>query len=87
MTYLYLLTILTSFFGVAMSLGHFAQAYKIFRRKSAKDVSLLMYGIFVLGTISWTLYGVAIVDWTIIISFGVGVIGCLCAFGLALYYR
>ena len=87
MAYVEFLAILTSIFGTLMSVAHFAQAYRIYKRKSSKDVSLTMYSIFVVGTIIWVLYGIATRDWPVIISFGVGIVGCLAAFILTIYYR
>ena len=44
------ITILTIIFGIAMSLGHFPQAYTMLKNKTGKNVSLLAYSIFATGT-------------------------------------
>ncbi len=61
--------------GVAMSLGYFPQAYKIFKTKSSGNVSLISYWIFALGTTTWLAYGISLKSWVIILSFLPGVIG------------
>lgn len=81
------LSIAVAIMGVAMSAGHFPQAYKIWKRKSAKDVSLLTYSIFALGDWVWLAYGIALKQWPIIVSFTIGVVGTMLVLGLALKYR
>ncbi|MFC1720916.1 SemiSWEET family sugar transporter [Patescibacteria group bacterium] len=81
------LEIFVTFMGVLMSVGYFPQAYKIWKTKSARDVSLFTYGIFSVGTFVWTLYGVYINDLPIILSFIVGIIGSWLVLGLSLYYK
>ena len=82
-----ILATLAAIFGVLMSLGHFSQAYKIWKRKSAKDVSLITFTIFWLGDMVWLAYGIAIHDWPLMASFTVGVLGTTCVMILALKYR
>jgi MtN3 and saliva related transmembrane protein len=73
--------------GIAMSLGYFPQAYRIWQKKNADDVSLVTFGIFAVGTFVWTVYGVVLGDPVIIASFAVGVVGSRSVLGLAIYYR
>ena len=82
-----ILSVLVSVMGVLMSLGHFPQAYKIWKKKSAKDVSILTYCIFATGTWVWLLYGISIGQWPIIVSFIIGVIGSTTVLALILRYR
>ena len=63
-----LLPVLTTVFGTAMSFGYFTQTYKIFKRKSAKDVSLATYLFFAFGIVVWLIYGISISNYPIIIS-------------------
>ncbi len=79
--------ILTSILGTLMSFGHFFQAYKIWKNKSAKDVSLVTYSIFAIGTTVWTIYGVLLSNLPIIVSFGVGVGGSWLVVMFKSYYR
>jgi len=58
-----------------MSLGYYPQAYKIWKNKSAADISIPAFIIFSLGTLTWFIYGITISDIPIIVSFILGVIG------------
>ncbi len=44
------------------------QIFKIFKSKSAKDISLVMYIIYVIGIILWLIYGCLIKSHSIIIA-------------------
>ena len=79
--------ILVVIIGVLMSLGHFPQAYRIYKRKSSKDVSLLTYLIFAVGSYAWLIYGIIIMELPVIISFVVAVIGTTSVLVLIFKYR
>ncbi|MDD5331538.1 MAG: SemiSWEET family transporter [Candidatus Nanoarchaeia archaeon] len=63
--------------GVIMSFGHFAQTYKILKRKSSADVSLITYSIFTIGVGVWLIYGLSINNIPIIAANATGLIGTL----------
>ncbi|NTV44847.1 MAG: hypothetical protein HGA67_04145 [Candidatus Yonathbacteria bacterium] len=86
MTYVVWETIVAAL-GIVMSLGYFPQAYRIWQKKDAEEVSLVTFGIFAVGTFVWTLYGIVLNDPVIVASFGVGVIGSWTVVALAVYYR
>ncbi|PIO08774.1 hypothetical protein COU59_00350, partial [Candidatus Pacearchaeota archaeon CG10_big_fil_rev_8_21_14_0_10_34_12] len=44
------------------------QAYRIFKRKSAKDLSIVTYSFQIISVIVWLVYGFEILNWPIIIS-------------------
>lgn len=69
------LPIITTIFGTFMGLAYFPQTYKIFKRKSAKDISLITYTFFGIGTIIWLIYGISISNIPIIISNVVALLG------------
>ena len=73
--------------GVILSLGYFPQAYKVYKNKSSKDISLLAFVIFSLGTLTWFIYGLVFKDLPIILGFVVGVIGSWLVLILSLVYR
>jgi len=73
--------------GVAMSLGYFPQAYKIYKLKSAKEISLINYLILSFGNFVWFLYGLLTNDAVLIVSFAVAVIGSWTILMLVLKYR
>lgn len=73
--------------GILMSAGYFPQAYRIWQKKDADDVSLVTFGIFAFGTTIWALYGFLLKDWVVFAGFIVGVIGSWLVVALAVYYR
>jgi uncharacterized protein with PQ loop repeat len=73
--------------GLLFSLGYYSQAYRIWKKKSVEDISLLSFSIFVIGTSVWLAYGFYKHDVAIISSFFFGAIGSWLVFGLTLYYR
>lgn len=73
--------------GILMSLGHFPQALKILKNKSAKDISLVTYSIFTFGSYGWLVYGFVIKELPIIISFIIGSIGSTLVLILKIKYK
>ncbi len=71
------LSLLATFVGVIMAVSSFFQAYKIFKRKSAKDISVTTYFILIFGSIIWVFYGIEINSFPVIIPNTVGVFGSL----------
>ena len=70
-----------------MSLGYYPQAYKIWKLKSAKEISLINYIILGIGTTTWLVYGYVLKDAVIMTSFIFGVIGSWLMIFLVLKYR
>lgn len=79
--------VIATIMGIIMSLGYFPQAYKVYKNKSSKDISLLAFVIFSLGTLTWFIYGLALKDIPIILGFILGVIGSWLVLILSLIYR
>ncbi|MBP6942967.1 MAG: hypothetical protein KBB55_02905 [Candidatus Buchananbacteria bacterium] len=73
--------------GVVMSLGYYPQAYKIWKLKTAGQISVPAFIIFSLGTLTWFIYGIVLQDLPIIISFALGVVGAWLVLILSLWYR
>jgi MtN3 and saliva related transmembrane protein len=82
-----ILELLTTFFGVLMSLGHFPQAYIMIKNKSGANVSLITYVIFAVGTTIWFFYGITIKNIPIITGYGPGVIGSWLVVFLKKYFE
>lgn len=82
-----MLEIVATIMGVVMSFGYYPQIYKMLKNKSSENISLVMYIIFGIGTIIWTLYGFYINDFVIISSFIVGVIGSWTVIFLYFLYK
>jgi MtN3 and saliva related transmembrane protein len=70
-----------------MSIGHFPQSYKIYKNKTSKDVSLITYFIFFIGSFIWLAYGIILNETPIIISFIIGVVGSFSVLFMALKYK
>lgn len=79
--------IFVSIVGILMSFGYYPQAYKIWKHKSAHDVSLYMYIIMSIGSTVWFIYGVVLHDLTIMSGFIFGVVGSWLVLILMLLYR
>lgn len=57
-----LLATLALIFGVVNGFANFPQIYKIFKTKSAKDISITTYLILTVGSIVWVFYGIEIMN-------------------------
>ena len=62
------LSVLATIFGTIGGLANIPQVYRIFKRKSAKDISIITYAMVLAAVIIWVLYGIEIKDFPIIIS-------------------
>ena len=82
-----IIKILVTFVGVMMSSANFPQVYRIYKNKSAKDISLITYSVITVGSIIWALYGFLLHDWVIIISYVIGVVGAGSVLALKLIYK
>jgi MtN3 and saliva related transmembrane protein len=72
-----MLSVLATVLGAAMGISNFLQAYKIFRRKSAKDISIAGFSLLFVGAFIWVLYGIEINSLPIILSNLTGTLGVL----------
>ena len=85
--FLNIIKVLATIMGIVMSLGYFPQAYKIYKNKSSKDISISAFIIFSLGTLTWLIYGWVMNDVPIILGFIFGVFGSWLVLALALIYK
>lgn len=82
-----IIRILVTLVGVMMSSANFPQAYRMYKNKSSRDVSLLTYSVITAGSFIWALYGFLLHDWVIIISYVIGVVGAGSVLILKLIYK
>lgn len=68
------LSILATVVGVFMALATLPQILKIYKRKSAKDISAITYAIIGTGAFVWVLYGLEIKNFAIILSNSIGTV-------------
>ena len=66
------LYVLTAVFGTLASILIFPQAFKIFKRKSARDISVLSYSVLLLAAVTWTWYGIRTLNWPLILTNSIG---------------
>ncbi|MGV8169551.1 MAG: SemiSWEET family sugar transporter [Candidatus Nanoarchaeia archaeon] len=85
--YIEIISIIATILGAIMSISWFIQAHKIWKNKSSKDVSIIFLSIFSLGNLVWLIYGLALKQLPVIISFAIGLVGCVAVLVLALKYR
>ncbi len=71
-----ILSILAATLGSLMVLASLPQIYKIFKRKSAKDISAISYSCFVINNIVWILYGLELGSYAVILSNSLSAITC-----------
>ena len=50
--------LLGGFAALCTTVAFLPQAYKVFKSKSTKDLSLPMYLVFITGTVSWIAFGI-----------------------------
>jgi len=83
-----ILSILATIFGVVNGLANFPQIYKIYKTKSAKDISVLTYVILSIGSFVWILYGIEIMNIPVLVMNGLAFIEfVLILIGCNLYGR
>ena len=83
-----LLSILAVIFGALSGIANLPQAIKIFRTKSAKDISITTYALLLSGAIVWILYGFEIMNYPVIITNILGAINIsLVIVGWSMYGR
>ena len=56
------------FAAVLTTCSFIPQAWKVWRTKHTKDISLLMYALFTLGVALWLVYGILLGAWPIILA-------------------
>lgn len=83
-----LLSVLAIIFGTVGGIANFPQAYRIFKRKSAKDISILTYSLLFVGAVVWILYGFEINNTAVILTNTLGAVNIgLVIIGWFLYGR
>jgi MtN3 and saliva related transmembrane protein len=72
--------------GLCTTLSLVPQLYSIWRRKSARDVSLFMFLVFGLGVVLWLTYGIVIRSVPVIVANGATFVLVIAILTLKLYY-
>lgn len=58
---------LGAFAALASTISFAPQAWKVIRSRRTKDISAVMYGFTVTGFALWSAYGIALMQWPIIV--------------------
>ena len=64
----YLTSIIGFIAAILTTVAFVPQIIRIWRARSAKDVSLGMYTLFTFGVVLWLVYGILIYSWPIILA-------------------
>ena len=73
-------TIFEKYIALILQFGqlmHFSQAWKIFNTKSAGDISMTTYVIYIIFLMHWLIYGIMLKSRVIIISQIIGLVGAI----------
>ncbi|HIH13660.1 MAG TPA: hypothetical protein HA224_00215 [Nanoarchaeota archaeon] len=73
--------------GISMTGSFFLQAIKIWKNKSAKDVSLLMFVVSIINFVLWTAYGYLIKSWIIFSPNAVGIVAASTVIALVFRFK
>ena len=82
-----ILAINATLFGLIMAVSGLPQAFKMIRRKSSADVSIITYLMLIGGATSWLLYGLSLADIPIIVSNAVGLISTVFVMSIYFVYK
>lgn len=63
------------------------QVFLVWRQRGAPGVSIGMYLIFIAGVLLWTLYGLALSAWPIIIANGLTLLLASCVLAMKWYFE
>ena len=84
----FLLESLATFVGIVSSFAMIPQVYRIFKRRSAKDLSISTYSFMVVAGVIWVLYGLNIQNYPIVVTNLIGTLSLLAiVLGWILYGR
>jgi MtN3 and saliva related transmembrane protein len=75
----FILESLATFVGIVSSFAMIPQVYRIFKRKSAKDISISTYSFMFVAGLIWVLYGLNIQSFPIVVT---NLIGSLTMLGI-----
>jgi MtN3 and saliva related transmembrane protein len=73
--------------GILMSASYFPQAYKMMKRKSSADISLISYLMLLPAVALWVFYGFYINDYPVAVSSIFGFIGTVLIVALWFAYK
>ena len=69
-----LATVIGTVAGTLTTAAYLPQVVKVWRSRSAGDISLQMYILMVMGASLWVVYGLLLMQWPVIIANGVSLL-------------
>ncbi|MEK6807731.1 MAG: SemiSWEET family transporter [Nanoarchaeota archaeon] len=82
------LSTLALVFGTVSGVANLPQAYRIFKRKSAKDISIVTYSFLLAGALAWIAYGAELKNLPIVLTNILGAVNIgLVVIGWLMYGR
>ncbi len=81
-----LATVIGTVAGTLTTAAYLPQVVKVWRSRSAGDISLQMYILMVTGASLWVVYGLLLVQWPVIIANGVSLLFTAVILGFKLRY-
>lgn len=76
-----------SIVGISMSLGGIPQAYRIYKRKTSEDVSIILWIVIIHGLFWWLYYGYLIDSLSMIVTNSVCIVVDLFVLFMIIKYR
>jgi MtN3 and saliva related transmembrane protein len=72
--------------GTLTTLSFLPQVIQVWKTRSTKDISLVMFVLFTIGVLFWLVYGILINEWPVIIANGMTLIfACIILVFKAIY--
>jgi MtN3 and saliva related transmembrane protein len=85
--YATILALIATIVGSISTIGYFTQIFKIVKRKSSADVSILTYMLFLTAAFVWLLYGLTINSLPLLITNAIVIIGAFSVIVTSMYYK
>ena len=83
---LWIVNLIGSAAAVCTTIAFVPQLARVYRRKTARDISLAMFLVFSVGELLWLLYGIYIHSLPVILANAVTLALCLAILSLKLHY-
>jgi MtN3 and saliva related transmembrane protein len=83
---LWIINLIGSAAAVCTTIAFVPQLVRVYRRKTARDISLAMFMVFSVGELLWLLYGIYIHSLPVILANSVTLALCLAILSLKLHY-
>ena len=72
--------------GFCTTISFLPQILKIVKTKHARDVSMGMYVVLMIGIVCWLIYGISIKEFPLILTNSITVVLCLVIIGMKIAY-